>query len=328
LASVLLLRTSPVETLLRKYLWAVDLAVVALCATFLGMAASGAVASKFASMPAPVRAPAAKAAKAETKIAFNKDPTGILKRNVFCSACPPILGEAKKDDEPVEAPPEPPAKTTLPLAILAIMYEPPAKGTLWSNTRWSMAVLRDTEQKVTGAYSIGGVIHGAKVVDILETRLYFDNAGKIEYLDLFEPPAPPTPPKGAEPPPAPNKDTDPFAADLAKGIKKLSDNKYELQRNTLESVLGNMNLLSRSARIVPEMKDGKASGFRLFAVRPDGPFAMIGMQNGDILSSINGLEITSPEKALEVYAKLKSASHLSLGMERNGQKITKEYNIR
>ena len=89
-----------------------------------------------------------------------------------------------------------------------------------------------------------------------------------------------------------------------------------------------MALLSRSARIVPEMKDGKAAGFRLFAVRPEGPFALIGMQNGDILSSINGLEITSPEKALEVYAKLKSASHLSLGMERNGQKITKEYNIR
>jgi len=116
--------------------------------------------------------------------------------------------------------------------------------------------------------------------------------------------------------------------DLAKGIKKLGEHNYELQRGTLESVLGNMNLLSRSARIVPEMKDGKAAGFRLFAVRPDGPFAMIGMQNGDIISSINGLEITSPEKALEVYAKLKSASHLSLGMERNGQKVTKEYNIR
>ena len=52
------------------------------------------------------------------------------------------------------------------------------------------------------------------------------------------------------------------------------------------------------------------------------------MQNGDVISAINGLEITSPEKALEVYAKLKSASHLSLGLERNGQRITKDYTIR
>jgi general secretion pathway protein C len=38
--------------------------------------------------------------------------------------------------------------------------------------------------------------------------------------------------------------------------------------------------------------------------------------------------MTSPDKALEVYTKLKSASHLSVGLERNGQKINKEYNIR
>ena len=101
-----------------------------------------------------------------------------------------------------------------------------------------------------------------------------------------------------------------------------------MQRATLDSLLGNMSALSRAARIVPEMKDGKPTGFRLLSIRPDGPFAKIGLQNGDVISAINGLEMTSPDKALEVYTKLKSASHLSVGLERNGQKITKEYNIR
>jgi general secretion pathway protein C len=309
-----------VETLLRKYLWAVDLAVVALCATFLGMAASGAVESKLASLPVPVRPAVVKPPKADAKPAFNKDPKAILKRNIFCATCPPLLDEGLGPD--AGPPPELQTKTTLPLAMLAIMYAPPPNG-----IRWSIAVMRDTEYKTTGAFPVGGKVHGATVTEILETRVYLDNVGKTEYIDLFEAPAPPPPPPGAAPPPAPDKN-DVLAVDLAKGITKLGEHKYELQRNTLESVLGNMALLSRSARIVPEMKDGKAAGFRLFAVRPDGPFAMIGMQNGDIISSINGLEITSPEKALEVYAKLKSASHLSLGMERNSQKITKEYNIR
>jgi len=306
-----------VETLLRKYLWAVDLGVVALCATFLAMAASGAVESKLASTPAPARVVSARPPKPDGKSAFNKDPTAILKRNIFCSTCPPIFDEDATTGP--ETTTEIETKTTLPLGLLAIMYAPPPNG-----IKWSIAVMRDTEDKVLGAYPIGGKIHGATVTGILETRVYLDNAGKAEYIDLFEAPAPPPQVAVA----VPNRDTDPFAADLAKGIKKLGEHNYELQRNTLESVLGNMALLSRSARIVPEMKDGKAAGFRLFAVRPDGPFAMIGMQNGDIISSINGLEITSPEKALEVYAKLKSASHLSLGMERNSQKITKEYNIR
>jgi general secretion pathway protein C len=307
-----------VETLLRKYLWVVDLVVVALCSTFLGMAASGAVESKFASIPAPVRRPAARPSRTDSKPSFDKDPKPILRRNVFCSACPPLLDDESDAAEPEQTDQQ--TKTSLPIALLAIMYAPPPNG-----MRWSVAVARDTEYKTVGAFPVGGKIHGATVTEILETRVYLDNDGKSEYVDLFEAPAPPPKPAAAQA--APAKD-DALAQDLAKGIKKLSENKYELQRSTLESVLGNMALLSRSARIVPEMKDGKAAGFRLFAVRPDGPFAMIGMQNGDIISSINGLEITSPEKALEVYAKLKSASHLSLGMERNGQKTTKEYNIR
>jgi len=122
--------------------------------------------------------------------------------------------------------------------------------------------------------------------------------------------------------------TDPFAAELEKGIKKTGEHNYEVQRGTIDSLLGNMGALAKGARIVPETRDGKSAGFRLFSIRPDGPFAKIGLQNGDVVSAINGLEMTSPDKALEVYTKLKTANHLSVAIERNGQKITKDYNIR
>ena len=313
-----------VETLLRKYLWTVDLGVIALCATFLGMAASGAVDSRLADVKPAAKTVAKAPPKPETRSTFNKDPLAILKRNIFCSTCPPLIEEAKATDPAVPLPDPLPQKSVLPLSIMAIMFAPPPNG-----YRWSVAVLRDTEFKTTGAYGVKGVVRDAEITEILETRVYLMNQGKLEYIDMFEPPPPPPAPvaKAAEPA-APAAPADPFAAEMQKGIKKLGEHNYELRRNTLESVLGNMALLSRSARIVPEVKDGKAAGFRLFAVRPDGPFALIGMQNGDIISAINGLDITSPEKALEVYSKLKSASHLSLGMERNGQKITKEYKIR
>jgi general secretion pathway protein C len=324
LAPVLLLRKARVEALLKKYLWALDLAVVALCSTFLGSAASSAIESKVVAMIPPPQPVAPKARKAEPTAATSKAPEGILKRNIFCSTCPPILDQPVVPDAgpPPETPPE---KTALPIAILAIMYAPPAKGSLMQS-KWSIAILRDTETKYSGPYLQGDKIHGATVIGIEETRIYFDNAGKIEFLDLIDKPTPPKP--AATPEASAAGGTDPLSIEMDRGIKKLNENKYEIQRSTLESVLGNMSLLSRSARIVPEMRDGKAAGFRLFSVKSDGPFAKIGMQNGDIISSINGMEITSPEKALEVYAKLKSASHLSLGMERNGQKVTKDYSIR
>ena len=319
---MLLLRGTRVEALLKKYLWALDLAVVALCSTFLGSAASSAIESKVVAMIPPAQPAQVKPRKTEPVAASNKAPEAILKRNIFCSTCPPILDQPNPDagGPPPETPLE---KTTLPIAILAIMYAPSPKGS-WVQSKWSIAVLRDTELKYSGPYAVGDFIHGAKVIAIEESRIYFDNAGKTEYLDLIDKPAPPKP--AAEPSAAGG--TDPLSIEMDRGIKKLNDNKYEIQRSTLESVLGNMSLLSRSARIVPEMRDGKAAGFRLYSVKSDGPFAKIGMQNGDIISSINGMEITSPEKALEVYSKLKSASHLSLGMERNGQKVTKDYSIR
>jgi general secretion pathway protein C len=311
-----------VETLLRKYLWALDLAVVALCATFLGNAASSAVESKVAALIPASASLASRSRRPEPAAASTgKQPDEILKRNIFCSTCPPILDEPHPDGGVAESTSAAEAvKTQLPLALMAIMYAPPPNG-----IKWSIAVIRDTELKSIGPHPVGGKVHGATVIEILETRIYLDNAGKTEYLDLFEKPAPPAPPPAAA---SAAGGTDPLSVEMDKGIKKTGENAYEIQRNTLESVLGNMSLLSRSARIVPEMRDGKAAGFRLYAVKPDGPFAKIGMVNGDVISSINGLEITSPEKALEVYAKLKSASHLSLGMESNGKKITKDYTIR
>ncbi len=310
------------ETLLRKYLWAIDLAVIALCAMFGARATATIIESSLTrGLPPPAKR-VMRPANLGNATVYSKQTDEILKRNMFCSTCPPILGGPKGDTAP---PPDTgPVKTSLPIRLLAVMYAPPPV-----DPRWSMAIIRDNDEKFAGPYAIGSKIREAKITDIEETRVYLDVNGRKEYLDLIEkvvnqasagmpsPSAPPAAPSG-----------DPLMAEMEKGVKKISENNYEVQRATVDSLLSNMSVLSRAARIVPEIKDGKAAGFRLFSVRPDGPFAKIGFQNGDVISAINGLDMSSPDKALEVYTKLRSASHLSVGMERNGTKITKEYNIR
>jgi general secretion pathway protein C len=306
------------ETLLRKYLWAIDLAVIAICAIFSARATATAVESRLAAIAPPPK-PAPRVAAPQSQTVYTKDFEEILKRNVFCSGCPPII-KKEETGTAVVAPDPTPQRTSLPLKLLAIMYSP-------KDPMWSMAIIRDTDEKSSGAFGLGMKIRGARVIDITETRVDFDVNGKQEYLELFDKgPAPSAPVAAAAAPAAPS--SDPLAAELEKGVKKTGEHSYEVQRGTVDSLLGNMSALSRAARIVPEVRDGRAAGFRLFSVRPDGPFAKIGLQNGDVISAINGLEMTTPDNALMVYTKLKSASHLSVGLERNGQKITKEYNIR
>jgi general secretion pathway protein C len=314
-----------VETLLRKYLWAIDLAVIAICATFAGRAAARATAtavetSLLRGAPASKHVPRAAAPASASATVYTKQVEEILKRNVFCSGCPPILGGPEKANEAPTIPAL--QRTTLNLKVLAIMYAPAP-----ADPRWSIAIIRDNDDKSTGPYSIGMKLRDATISDIQEARVYLDfGGGRQEYIDLLDVATPPpgAPPRAGAPPAPP----DPLSAEMDKGIKKTGEHSYEVQRSTVDALLGNMGALAKGARIVPETRDGKAAGFRLFSIRPEGPFAKIGLQNGDVISAINGLDMSSPDKALEVYTKLKTANHLSVGVERNGQKITKDYNIR
>jgi general secretion pathway protein C len=52
------------------------------------------------------------------------------------------------------------------------------------------------------------------------------------------------------------------------------------------------------------------------------------LQNGDRLLTINGLDLSSPDKALETYVRLRAANHLVVALERRGAPITLDYTIR
>ncbi len=42
------------------------------------------------------------------------------------------------------------------------------------------------------------------------------------------------------------------------------------------------------------------------------------MQNGDLLQAINGFDMTDPEKAVDAYAKLRTAGKLDITVSRDG----------
>ena len=92
--------------------------------------------------------------------------------------------------------------------------------------------------------------------------------------------------------------------------------------------LGNLGQLATEVRVLPETRDGRGAGVRLLAIRPESPLAAIGLASGDVIVAINGLELSSPDQAIEAYVKLRNAGHLSLAIERAGQRINQEYWIR
>jgi len=107
-------------------------------------------------------------------------------------------------------------------------------------------------------------------------------------------------------------------------IRQVGENQFVIRRQDLQKATGNLNALATQARIVPAKKE---NGFRILNIRNGSLYQKIGIQNGDIVRSINGIEISSPDKALEAYSRLQSASNISIDIIRRGGNQTLEYTI-
>jgi len=317
--------------LLKRYYWGLNLLVIGVSAYFAARASLHVVEAKFLLTEGSQKASVTRRLPPPTpKLAHSKETRAILERNMFCSDCPPIIpkehgpdGDDKRGQE---------IKSNLPLQLVATLVS--------TDPEWSFAVIKDTQGReatddkgkqtkvfpfvmYARGYKISG--HEATLDRVEERRVYLQVSDHLEYIDLFGLPGQDKTLASARPP-APGSPS----ADYGKGVRKVSETQYEIDRNLLEKVLGDTNAIARSARVVPSVspKDGKPNGFKLYAIRPDSVYSTIGLQNGDTVSAINGQEINSPEKAFELYAKLRTASGLQISIIRRGQPMTIDYSIR
>jgi general secretion pathway protein C len=191
----------------------------------------------------------------------------------------------------------------------------------------SMAVFQDTtpDQKTIGVRIGDRLLDQAEVKVIDWREVYVDNGGKCESFSLAEEAKAA---RTAAAPPVNEAPAGETEGDLGEGIKKVTDSEYTIPRQEIDNVLSNLNQVATQARIVPSFSNGKANGFKLFSIRPNSLYSKIGIQNGDIVQKINGYEINSPDKALEIYSKLKDAQSITVDLVRRGKQQTLSYSIR
>ncbi len=110
------------------------------------------------------------------------------------------------------------------------------------------------------------------------------------------------------------------------GIRRTGTH-YQIRRAALDRVLADPSALPESARFVPSLGNGKPNGFKVYAVRPCGIMDFLGLQNGDRIESLNGMDLSTPDHALLAYQKLHRAGHLDLLLERHGVNLHLDYQI-
>jgi general secretion pathway protein C len=231
---------------------------------------------------------------------------------------------SKVFEVPLPKPPEPAQVSTAPQR--AEWQSTPTKSALRAllvgtavaePARYSLCQMTNQESNETATYSIGEQFMGARIYEIERDRVLIDNDGKNEFIDTGAP-ATAFQNLGVTPMPPPQASSD---------VKQLSDNQYVIARSTINDNLSDLSKMATQARIVPSFKNGVANGFKLFSIVPDSLYAKIGVQNGDVIRRINGYEMNSPDKALEIYSKLRDANRIEIELERRGETLRKSYSI-
>ncbi len=100
-----------------------------------------------------------------------------------------------------------------------------------------------------------------------------------------------------------------------------------VSRAEYDGTLENVDQVAPTARIVPAFEAGQVTGFKLFAIQPGSAYARIGLCNGDVVKTVAGLPLTSPENALEVYSRLKGARAVPIQVRRQGADYTFQLRI-
>jgi general secretion pathway protein C len=198
---------------------------------------------------------------------------------------------------------EPPQPTTppSPFQVLATMVATPPG--------FSMALVSSLTERKTMLVEIGTELGGQRVVRIERdpSVVVLRDLRTGEESSLFT----------GTPPPTSLASVQPVVSSL--GIERGPSGEVTVPVALLESHLADLGKLASQVRVVPATRGGQGMGVTFRHLQEGSPLAQLGLQAGDTLTSVNGIELRSPDQWMEAYSKLRSSSDFVLSLERGGK---------
>jgi general secretion pathway protein C len=240
---------------------------------------------------------------------------------------------------PIESP-------DLPLEDLpAEDVETPCKGTmrligtvvLPGDLERSLAAIVGSDNKA-GLHRGGAEVEGSRIRAIHSDGVVLQNTGVLCRLAMFEVEGPAKKPKlqpaikqrkalAKKRGPTADRNAGLSEDEMAEGIQKVNDTNYNVSRSMLNKVLDNAGKIIGIAAIAPKMEGGQSIGMEIRGIRPGTLLTNLGIQNGDILESVNGQPLSNPDTALGAYTTLRTADKFNLSIRRGGQSMMINYSL-
>jgi type II secretory pathway component PulC len=114
-------------------------------------------------------------------------------------------------------------------------------------------------------------------------------------------------------------------------IQPAGHSEFVISRKSLLAYGGNSESIIQQARVIPNFagvgEDRKVDGIRIYRIQPGGIYELLGIENGDVIKSINGQTIDSLEKALMLLQGFWKKDSFTVTIERKGQTFECHYRV-
>ena len=187
------------------------------------------------------------------------------------------------------------------------------RGTLFTRSLKPMAIIEDTVTGKVIMYEVGEPLEGGfKIADITRGEVSLKSE-EGEYKLSF--------PQGAIWQPDLSMEEEEWYS-----IKK-EGNIFVVDKATVSGAMRRVRGIMQNVRIKPCSVNGEKSGIMVTRLEKKGILKEIGVEEGDILKSVNGFTLNSPYQIFNAYRKLRDKEELKVDVIRHNQPILLTYKI-
>jgi general secretion pathway protein C len=163
----------------------------------------------------------------------------------------------------------------------------------------------------TKVYSVGENVGGASLHSVYLDHVILDRGGALETLLLPRLQGP-----GMRGPPVVRR-----GGGDSRTVAAVEDIRRRVQQDP--------GLLDQVMRTVPSYDNaaGRLRGFRAYPGRNRQIFNKLGLKPGDLVTAINGTALDDPQRSQEVFNTIQTSDHVTVTVERGGQKQEISLNI-
>lgn len=239
----------------------------------------------------------------------------ILTRNIFNSEGG-AADEKKADGCEVR-------KSELPLKFTGVIFGGKAES--------SIVVLESTTTKQADTFSLGEAVPGdAKIADITRDKVFFERNNCKEFLDLEQPELPKKRVAGEK-----KRLAKPAAGAVDEGNAYREDGferagtAVAATRQWVEKALTvDFAKTLQDAKASPNTVNGEVKGFVLTRIRPDSVYEKMGLQDGDVVCAINGIELNDAARAIQTLNAMRNERKIELCVMRGGSRLNYDVQVK